>query len=206
MNYIDLVIVVIVLWGFWTGMQRGLIRSVTSLLGWVVALILGSRFAPVVAPSLSMLSHDPVVRKIAAFVLIALAVLVVSSLIGSVLRSVLKAMYLGLPERLAGGVFGTAKGLLIVMVVIQILSPWVSESPYWQSSKGIEILEPYAPMVVEFSKKLATDTWKQVKTREDSQSRDVHLDQPDSEKVAMPSQSVESEQQHQGHSVANPFL
>lgn len=204
MNYIDLVIAVIVLWCFWTGMQRGLIGSVTSLLGWVLALFLGSHYAPVVAPSMSLLAHDPVVKKIAAFVLIVLAVLILSALIGGVLRSILKAMYLGLPERLAGGAFGIAKGLLIVMILMQVLSPWVSESPYWQSSKGVEVLAPYAPMVVEFSKKLATDTWQQVKLHDDNQGHDVQLSQPDQD-IARPHQQSEPGQHH-GHAVTNPFL
>jgi membrane protein required for colicin V production len=206
MNYIDLVIAVIVLWGFWTGIQRGLIRSVSSLLGWVLALVLASRYVPMLAPSMSVLTHDPVVRKIAAFVVIVLAVLIVSALIGNVMRSVLKAMYLGLPERLAGGAFGTAKGLLIVMILIQVLKPWVAESPYWQNSKAVEWLAPYAPMVVEFSKKLATDTWQQVKAHDDDQNREVSIDHADGEDVAVPNQQSEREHAKHGHSVSNPFL
>lgn len=200
MNYIDLVIVVIVLWGFWTGMQRGLIRSVTSLLGWLLALVLGSRYAASVAPAMALLTSDPVVRKIAAFVVIVLAVLLISGLIGQVLRSTVKALSLGVPERIAGGAFGTAKGLLIVMILIQGLSPWVSESPYWQSSKTVGWLAPFAPVVVEFSKQLATDAWQEVKTQTADQSRQVQLDQD----VPVAHQETEHADGH--HVVTNPFL
>ena len=162
MNYLDIVTLVIILWGFWTGVQKGLIRSVTSLIGWLLALVLGSRFATLLAPELSMLSDDPVVQKIAAFAVIVLVVLTITALIGQLLRSLLKAMALGIPERLAGGVFGAAKGTLVIMLGIQLLGPWVSESPHWQKSKIIALLSPFAPTVVDFSREVATQAWDEV--------------------------------------------
>lgn len=166
MNYLDIASVVIIMWATWTGLQRGLIRSLTSLIGWLLALVLGSRFAADVAPGFSVLSHDPVVQKIAAFATIAGLVLVVTAMVGNVLRRLLKALRLGLTEQAAGGIFGAAKGSLILMIGIQLLGPWVAESPYWQKSRMVSLLSPYAPMAVEKSEHVAGRVWDEVKSRE----------------------------------------
>ena len=166
MNYLDIASVVIIMWATWTGLQRGLIRSVTSLIGWLLALVLGSRFAQTLAPSFSVLTHDPVVQKIAAFATIAALVLFVTAIIGNVLRRLLKALKLGLTEQAAGGIFGAAKGSLILMIAIQLLGPWVAESPYWQKSRMVSLLSPYAPMAVEMSEHVAGHVWDEVKSRD----------------------------------------
>lgn len=178
MNYIDLAIIVIVLWGFWTGVQRGLVRSLTNLLGWLLALIVGSRFAGDFAPLFDVLTHDPVVQKIAAFAAIVSLVVLLSALIGTLLRSMLKALKLGIPERIAGGVFGTAKGTLIVMIAMQMLGPWVAESPYWQNSKAIAWLGPFAPVVVAFSKELAGEAWQEINHDDSSSESFPRSDEP----------------------------
>jgi len=166
MNYLDIASVVIIMWATWTGLQRGLIRSLSSLIGWLLALVLGSRFAPVLAPKFSVLTQDPVVQKIAAFAAIAALVLFVSAIIGNLLRRMLKALRLGLTEQAAGGVFGAAKGSLILMIAIQLLGPWMAESPYWQKSKMVSWLSPYAPMAVEMSEHVAGHVWDEVKSRD----------------------------------------
>lgn len=198
MSYLDIATLVIILWGFWTGVQKGLIRSLTSLIGWLLALVLGSRFATLLAPELSMLSDDPVVQKIAAFAIIVLAVLTITALIGQLLRSLLKAMALGIPERLAGGAFGAAKGTLVIMLAIQLLGPWVAESPHWQRSKVIALLSPYAPTVVDFSREVATQAWDEV--NEHAEPHAEH--RPHDEATSVPSGSDEQAQQA---NVPNPF-
>ena len=198
MNYLDIATLVIILWGFWTGVQKGLIRSVTSLIGWLLALVLGSRFATLLAPKLSLLTGDPVVQKIAAFAVIVLAVLSITALISQLLRSLLKAMALGVPERLAGGAFGAAKGTLVIMLMIQLLGPWVSESPYWQQSRVIALLSPYAPAVVDFSREVATQAWDEV--NEHAEPHAEHRLHDDA--TSVPSGT---EEQAHGDSVPNPF-
>ncbi|XID74165.1 CvpA family protein [Alkanindiges sp. WGS2144] len=164
MNYLDIASVVILMWATWTGLRRGLIRSLTSLAGWLLALILGTRFAPVLAPRFELLTQDPVVQKIAAFALIAAIVLFIAAIIGNILRKLLKALKLGLTEQAAGGIFGAAKGSLILMIAIQLLGPWVAESPYWQKSHMVALLSPYAPVAIEMSQHVAGQVWDEVKS------------------------------------------
>ncbi len=66
-------------------------------------------------------------------------------------------MKLGPLNRLAGGAFGTLKGLLIVLITIQGIGPWVESSPYWKQSKFTQTLLPYAPWATELSKDAANE-------------------------------------------------
>ena len=166
MNYLDIASVVIIMWATWTGLRRGLIRSLTSLIGWLLALVLGSHFAAKFAPYFALLTTDPVVQKIAAFASIAAIILFITALIGNILRKLLKALRLGLTEQAAGGIFGAAKGSLIVMIAIQMLGPWVSASPYWQKSNVVALLTPYAPAAVEMSQQVFGHVWDEVKSED----------------------------------------
>lgn len=194
MNYLDIASAVIIMWSTWTGLRRGLIRSFTSLIGWLLALVLGSRFAQTLAPHFSLLTQDPVVQKIAAFVAIAAVVLLITALVGKVLRKLLKALKLGLAEQTAGGVFGAAKGSLVIMIAIQLLAPWVAESPYWQKSGVVALLAPYAPQAFKLSEQVADQVWHEVKSSSHDESTEGATDdiEPDSDKSRQ-------------HTVSNPF-
>jgi membrane protein required for colicin V production len=68
----------------------------------------------------------------------------------------LKSLKLGPLNRLAGGAFGSLKGLLIVLITMQGL-PWVESSPHWKQSKFVQVLLPYAPLATELSKDAANE-------------------------------------------------
>ena len=199
MNYLDIASVVIIMWATWTGLRRGLIRSITSLIGWLLALILGSQFAATLAPYFAILTKDPVVQKIAAFAAIAAIILFITAMIGNILRKLLKALKLGLTEQAAGGIFGAAKGSLIVMIAIQMLGPWVSASPYWHKSSVVAMLSPYAPAALELSQQVAGQIWDGVNST-DSSNDDTTVSPEPSEPYERPTSRGERQA-----TVPNPF-
>ncbi|MCG2907181.1 CvpA family protein, partial [Escherichia coli] len=88
------------------------IKAFANLIGWIFALIVAAKYANLLAPSMMMLSHDPVVQKIAAFAFIVLVIIVLTWLVTALLDTLLKSMKLGPINRMAGGAFGTLKGLM----------------------------------------------------------------------------------------------
>jgi len=76
MNAIDIFILIILLIGGLNGLRQGFVKAFANLIGWILALILGAKFATVLAPSMVSLSEDPVVQKIAAFAFIVLVIVV----------------------------------------------------------------------------------------------------------------------------------
>ncbi len=122
MNTLDIIILILLLIGGLNGLRQGFVKAFANLIGWILALIMGAKYASFLAPSMGVLSHDPVVQKIAAFAFIVLMIIVLTWIVTAILNLILKSMSLGPLNRLAGGAFGTLKGLLIVLVTMQGLT------------------------------------------------------------------------------------
>lgn len=165
MNTIDIVILILLLIGGLNGLRQGFIKAFANLVGWIFALIVAAKYSVVLAPSMTALSSDPVVQKIAAFAFIVLVIVVLTWIVTAVLNGVLKSLKLGPLNRLAGGAFGTLKGLLIVLITIQGVGPWVESSPYWKQSKFVQTLLPYAPWATELSKDAANEALQHIKSK-----------------------------------------
>lgn len=176
MNTIDIVILILLLIGGLNGLRQGFIKAFANLVGWIFALIVAAKYAVVLAPSMTALSSDPVVQKIAAFAFIVLIIVVLTWIVTAVLNGVLKSLKLGPLNRLAGGAFGTLKGLLIVLITIQGVGPWVESSPYWKQSKFVQTLLPYAPWATELSKDAANEALQHIKSKDDVPSSDIASD------------------------------
>ena len=63
MNTIDIVILILLLIGGLNGLRQGFIKAFANLVGWIFALIVAAKYATVLAPSMTVLSHDPVVQN-----------------------------------------------------------------------------------------------------------------------------------------------
>ena len=63
---------------------------------------------------------DPVMRLVAAWVAVFVVVLILMAVLRLLLRGVLKALGLSLTDRLLGVIFGVARGLLIVLVLVAV--------------------------------------------------------------------------------------
>lgn len=176
MNTIDIVILILLLIGGLNGLRQGFIKAFANLVGWIFALIVAAKYAVVLAPSMTALSSDPVVQKIAAFAFIVLVIVVLTWIVTAVLNGVLKSLKLGPLNRLAGGAFGTLKGLLIVLIAMQGIGPWVESSPYWKQSKFVQILLPYAPWATELSKDAANGALQHIKSKDVIPSSDISSD------------------------------
>ena len=176
MNTIDIVILILLLIGGLNGLRQGFIKAFANLVGWIFALIVAAKYAVVLAPSMTALSSDPVVQKIAAFAFIVLVIVVLTWIVTAVLNGVLKSLKLGPLNRLAGGAFGTLKGLLIVLIAMQGIGPWVESSPYWKQSKFVQILLPYAPWATELSKDAANGALQHIKSKDVIPSSDIASD------------------------------
>lgn len=121
----------------WTlhGFARGIIRAVIGLASWLVGVVAALHLA---APMAAMLPefHDAAgARYWIAFVLVLLGVLVVGALLGSALARLIKAIGLGVLDRLLGGAFGFACGVLFALVFAFVAGlTGMSKRDWWQNS------------------------------------------------------------------------
>lgn len=100
-----------VAWGLW----RGLVREVMSLAGWVIAFLAANLFAAPLAEALPHSISPPELRVLVAFVGVFILTLAVTSLAGLLLAKMIKAVGLGSLDRTLGGLFGVARGAVIVL-------------------------------------------------------------------------------------------
>lgn len=156
MNGLDLFLLIIFVIGGLNGLRQGFVKAFANLVGWFLALVIAAKYTTALAPSMQMLSVDPVIQKISAFAFIVFSIIVCTWFVSGFLNRVLKKLKLGPLNRLAGGAFGTLKGLLIVLITLQGAAPWVSSSPTWQQSKWVQMLLPYAPWATEKSKQVVS--------------------------------------------------
>lgn len=147
MCWLDIIILLPLLIGLVRGLMRGLVTEfiaiVAVILGCVGAKMWGAMFS---AWLLHQFTWPQSVCDIVAYVLLFLAVTILLNLCGKMLTSLLKAIHLGWMNRLAGAFFGTAKWLIIVMVLV-FINDKIDSATHYMSSDLKKQSVTYEPMV-----------------------------------------------------------
>jgi membrane protein required for colicin V production len=118
MTVFDYAVLAIILLSVLISVIRGLVREVLALIAWAVGFIAASVFAADIAGLLAPEVPDERLRLLVAFVGVFLAVLLAMSLLAMLVSKLVKSAGLGLEDRMLGGVFGFARGALIVTVLV----------------------------------------------------------------------------------------
>jgi membrane protein required for colicin V production len=117
MNWLDIVILVALLVPAVLGLWQGFVKTLLSLVGLIVGVIVASNFYEALARMLTFIS-DPGIANIVAFALILVAVMVLAAVVASILRAILKAIMLGWVDKLAGAVLGLLFGAIFMGAVL----------------------------------------------------------------------------------------
>ena len=135
MNWIDCVILGILFISFLIGLVRGLISEVLSLVIWVAAFWVAWTYGPSLAHYFESSVSLPSARVAIGYGLCFIAVLLVGGLIRFMISRLVASTGLGGTDRLFGMLFGLARGVLIVALVVFIVgfTP-LANSSMWQES------------------------------------------------------------------------
>lgn len=120
MTMVDWVIVVILAAAVLGGITRGFLRSVFSLGGLLLGLVLAAWNYGRIARWLKPMVHEEMIANAIGFLLIAIAVMVLAGITGTILSKAMHKIGLGCLDRLAGAVFGLFQGALLVTVCILV--------------------------------------------------------------------------------------
>ena len=170
MSVLDLVIVAMLCLGGLNGLRLGLVQALANFFGWLMALCLAWLSYENIAPSLDGLTDNPVLQQIYAFVGVVIVVMIVTWLLCAMLSKILHTLKLGMLNRLAGGVFGFAKSLLVVLIVIGTLHPLLQAQRFWQDAAVVQSLLPYAPWAKHMSKQVADQAIEHIRLEKESSS------------------------------------
>jgi membrane protein required for colicin V production len=159
---LDITISVIVLFSLYRGFKAGLVASLVGLVGWFATLYVGTHYARGMGYVFASVVKDPVLQTAIAFLVIVLLMLMIVWGVSLILKSLINALALTPLEKLAGGVFGAVRGVLIVLVVMSFVSSWASTESWWNDSVLAKSLLTYAPLALAAGHQLATTAWSEI--------------------------------------------
>jgi len=123
MNTVDIILGIILIFAFYTGLKKGLFVTLASLIGLIAGVygaIYFSYFASDYLADLFTWSEQKI--NLAAFAITFLVILLTISLIGKLLTKVADFAALGLINKLFGGVFNTLKFAFIISVIFMYIN------------------------------------------------------------------------------------
>ena len=140
LSWLDWALLAVLLLSVAVGLVRGFVFECLSLAGWLAAWFAAQWGAPLLAPHLPG-SQGSAMNQGLAFALAFVAALIAWSLLARLIRMLIHATPLSLPDRLLGAVFGLLRGgvLLLVVATVVALTP-ASQSQGWRASHGAQWL------------------------------------------------------------------
>lgn len=145
MAWLDIAIIGIVALSALISLVRGFVREAFSLAIWVFAFWVSWSFFRDLEVPLRDWIGSPTARLGIAFALLMIATLIVGGLVNYLIIQLVERSGMSGTDRLIGMVFGTARGVLLVAVLVLLagLTPLPTE-PWWSESSLIGYFEELA--------------------------------------------------------------
>lgn len=125
MNFIDLVLIIPILWFGYKGFTKGFIIEIASLAALMLGLYGGIIFSGFVAEYISKwfeIKSDYV--PLISFSVTFLIIVIIVFLVAKGVDKLVKSAALGLPNKLAGAVVGAAKTIVIISVLLLLVNKY----------------------------------------------------------------------------------
>lgn len=132
---------------------RGLVKEILSLVSWIVAFVVANMYGAQLAPMLPDMIPGEMVRLIVAFVTLFIGVRLLMGLLMMAVDALIKASGLSLADRGLGGLFGLARGIVIVLAGVIVAGMTdLPRQPFWteamfspMAETGVRTVKPFLP-------------------------------------------------------------
>jgi len=118
MNWLDIVIVLLVLISLLSALKKGFSREVVGLIAAIVGLLSGLWFYGSVGGFLRPFVSSPAIANFCGFFLVFCGVLILGAIVGTLLTRLVKAAGLSWFDRFLGASFGLVRGLLLAIALV----------------------------------------------------------------------------------------
>lgn len=136
MNSIDVVLGIFLVFGLIQGLRKGFIVEIASLLGLVLGVVGAIYFSHIFSDFLaSFTDWDEQVVNLFAFVITFIGIVILISFTAKILTKTAKLVFLGLPNKLLGALFGFLKMGFIASLLILFLNSFDSEISFLDEEK-----------------------------------------------------------------------
>ena len=123
MNYLDLILIVPLIWAAWRGFNKGLIIEISSLIALGLGVWGGVHFSDFAAELITGKVDDQYVSLV-SFSITFIAIVAAVYVIGKMLEKVINIVQLKLVNKITGAGFGVAKVALIMSVLLVIINSY----------------------------------------------------------------------------------
>lgn len=120
-NAVDWAIIVVVGLSILLSLWRGFVLEAVSLAGWIAAFFVANMFVVEMTTVLARWIVNVTGRYVAAYAILFVGTLLMAGLLGKLGTQMVHVTGLTLLDRLLGTVFGFARGIIVVLVLVYLL-------------------------------------------------------------------------------------
>ena len=160
MNFIDIIIIILVLLAAFKGFSRGIIKELISLISLIAGVYIASHFSVYVEKHLN--NNFPKIEEyntIISFILVFLIIYLSLKLAGVIINKFVKIIQLNLINKILGLLFGASKAILIIAFILfelnhleQSFSTIISKNQKEESKFYYLLVEEIIPKISPTSK------------------------------------------------------
>lgn len=145
MNWVDFVVIAIVVFSAVVGLVRGFVKETFSLVTWVGAFVVAVIFSADIQKLLVHYVPGDQLRLVLAFAALFAATLLFGIVIGHLFTRAVEGSHLASIDRSLGLLFGIARGYVAVSALVVAASfTNVPRTPWWHHSQLLPLTRPLA--------------------------------------------------------------
>jgi len=145
MVWVDYAIIIILTLSALISVLRGFVKEALSLAAWVLAFWVAFTFHLNLATVLTEYIETPSLRLISAFALLFVVTLIIAAVVNNLASQLVKKTGLTGTDRMLGVIFGIARGVIIVAILVLMAGlTQLPADPWWQESLFIKHFQEMA--------------------------------------------------------------
>ncbi len=151
MIWVDLVLLGIIAISMLLSLWRGFVKEAVSLVSWIAALWVAMLFFHDLSRWLMRWIDTPSIRDVLGFAMLFVVTVLIGGLFGYLAGQLVSKTGLSATDRTLGMVFGIARGIVIVAVLVMLSGlTTLPQDPWWQESLLLTHFQDVAIWLREF--------------------------------------------------------
>ena len=129
MNWLDLVIIATLVFGFIVGWRMGLFGAIFTTGGLIVGVLVAARFSDDVSELITDSISSDSLATVVAYGIILFAVFVAAQILRNIVKGILKLVFLGWVDTVGGLALGLVMGIVLSGALITVMARYSSDLP-----------------------------------------------------------------------------
>ena len=125
------------------GYLNGFVGEVAAIVSLIGGFWAAHTFHPLLSPHLQFIG-EPLWRNMASYVIIFIAVIIAVAIIAKILQRILQFALISWADRVAGGILGLAKGIIIFSIIFILLNKFCANADFYKHSR----VRPYFNAII----------------------------------------------------------